>query len=51
MGRDLCVVYKYEIVGSLLVTYVTTRIEKKVAKELLAAFNVPAREVSTVSTS
>ena len=37
---------------SLICTYVTTRTEeKKVAKELLTAFKVPASELSIVSVS
>ena len=44
--------YEYNVAKSLLGTYVTTRTEeRKVAKELLTAFKVPASEPSIVSMS
>ena len=51
MGKLHCITREHST-RNILGTYVTTRIEeKKVARELLTAFKVPASELSIVSMS
>ena len=52
MGKLHCIGCGYSAPRNIIGTYVTTRTdEKKVAKELLTAFKVPASELSIVSMS